>query len=150
MIMLALGLVPVSTNAHVAPGTVTLPVVVDKDIRFTAITSEDGLSSGNVFGVVQDEQGFLWFATGDGLCRYDGYSFRIYRFERGNANSLINNSMTSICRGRGNVLWLATTGGGVDCFNPASETFIHYRHDTDNQNTLSGNHISKYGLYEDR
>lgn len=150
IIMLAHSLVPVSTKAQVAPGTVTLPLVVGKDIRFTALTSEDGLSSGNVFGIAQDIQGFLWFATGDGLSRYDGYSFRIYRFDRGNANSLSNNSMIAVCKGRGGILWLATTGGGVNRFDPGTETFTHYLHKPDNQNTLSGNHISKFGLYEDR
>ena len=150
MIMLVHGLVPVYTKAQVAPDPVTLPLVEGKDIRFTALTSEDGLSSGNVFGIAQDIQGFLWFATGDGLSRYDGYSFRIYRFDHDNANSLSNNSMVAVCKGRGGILWLATTGGGVNRFDPATETFTHYLHEPDNQNTLSGNHISKYGLYEDR
>jgi ligand-binding sensor domain-containing protein/signal transduction histidine kinase len=150
MITLTHGLTSMSAQIQAVPGTVTLSVITGNDIRFTALTSEDGLSSGNVFGIMQDTQGFLWFATGDGLSRYDGYSFRIYRFERNNANSLSNNSMVAVCRGSGNVLWLATTGGGVDRFDPASETFTHYHHETGNQNTLSGNHISKYGLHEDR
>jgi len=152
LIMLALLGSPPMQPAHAqdVQGTVTLPVIAGKDIRFTTLTSEDGLSSGNVFGIAQDEQGFLWFATGDGLSRYDGYSFRIYRFERGKANSLSNNSMVAVCQGRESVLWLATTGGGINRFDPATETFTHYHHEPDNQNTLSGNHISKYGLYEDR
>ncbi len=147
--MLVLGLWQVSAQDHVTSGTIVLPVVIGKDIRFTAFTGKEGLSSGNVFGMAQDAQGFLWFATADGLNRYDGYSFQIYRFEHGNPNSLGNNSMITICPGQGGVLWLATTGSGVDRFEPATETFIHYRHDPDNPNSLSSNSIPKYGLYED-
>ncbi|HET9912695.1 MAG TPA: two-component regulator propeller domain-containing protein, partial [Anaerolineales bacterium] len=110
------GATPTLAQAQDAPGTVTLPVVAGKDIQFTALTGEEGLSSGSVLGIVQDDRGFLWFATGDGLSRYDGYSFRIYRFERGNPNSLTSNSMFAICRGQGGVLWLGTTSGGVDQF----------------------------------
>jgi ligand-binding sensor domain-containing protein/signal transduction histidine kinase len=131
-------------------GSGILTVVNGKDIRFKTLTRDNGLSSGSVFGITQDDQGFLWFATGDGLSRYDGYSFRIYRFEHGNTNSLCNNSMIAICRGKGNVLWLGTTGGGVDRFDPATETFTHYRLDTANSNSLSGNNIQKSSLYEDQ
>jgi signal transduction histidine kinase/ligand-binding sensor domain-containing protein/DNA-binding NarL/FixJ family response regulator len=145
-----LGAISMPAYAQDAPGTMTLPVSTGTDIRFTALTGEDGLSSGNVYGIAQDNRGFLWFATGDGLSRYDGYSFRVYRFDRGNPNSPSNNSIVAILQGQGNILWLATTGGGVDRFDPATETFTHYSHDPANPNSLSGNHISKYGLYEDR
>jgi ligand-binding sensor domain-containing protein/signal transduction histidine kinase len=143
---------PLSTpvQARSIPKTVTLPVVAGRDIQFKALTGEEGLSSGQVFGIAQDDRGFLWFATGDGLNRYDGYSSRTYRFDRNNPNSLGNNSMTAILQGQGGILWLATTGEGVDRFDPATETFTHYRHDPDNPNSLSGNHISKYALYEDK
>ncbi len=150
LIMLVHSLGAVLAQSQVAPGTMVLPVVSGKNIRFTAFTGDEGLSSSNVFGMAQDDQGFLWFATTDGLCRYDGYSFRIYRFEHGNPNSLGSNSMITICPGQGGVLWLASTGAGVDRFNPATETFTHYSHALDNPNTLNGNNISQYGLYEDR
>ncbi len=149
MVIMVHSLGSVSAQDQVAPGAVVLPVVTGKDIRFTVLAGEEGLSSGNVFGMAQDDQGFLWFATADGLNRYDGYSFRIYRFEHGNPNSLSNNSMITICPGQGGVLWLATTGGGVDRFEPATETFTHYPHDQDDPNSLSSNSIPKYGLCED-
>lgn len=150
IMLLLLGSAPLPVQAQDTPGLVTLPVIAGEDIRFTTLTGEDGLSSGNVYGIAQDTQGFLWFATGDGLCRYDGYSYRIFRFDRGNHNSLSNNSMTAILLGQGNILWLATTGSGVDRFDPATETFTHFSHNPNNPNSLSGNHISKFGLYEDR
>ena len=120
IMLVLLGLAPPSVHAQDALGTVTLPVIAGTDIRFTPLTGEEGLSSGSVFGIAQDNRGFLWFATGDGLSRYDGYSFRIYRFERGNPNSLTNNSLEAILQGQGGVLWLATTGGGIDRFDPTT------------------------------
>ncbi len=150
IIMLAHNLAPLYVQAQTASGTVTLSVIEGKDIRFTAFTGEEGLFSSNVFGMAQDDQGFLWFSTTDGLSRYDGYSFRVYRFENGNPNSLSNNSMSAILLGQGGILWLATTGGGVDRFDPATEIFTHYRHDPANPNSLSGNSIPKYGLCLDR
>ncbi len=133
-----------------ASDSVVLPVVAGKDIRFTVLTSEEGLSSGNVYDIDQNAQGFLWFATGDGLSRYDGYSFRTFRFERGNSNSLSSSSVLAIERGRSNVLWLATTSGGLDRFDTVTETFTHYRHDPTDTNSLSGFGISDHCLYEDR
>ncbi len=147
---LLLGFSPTPIQAQDASDTVTLAVIAGTNIRFAAFTGEEGLSSGSVFGITQDEHGFLWFATGDGLSRYDGYVFRIFRFDRGNPNSLSNNNIMAILQGQNGVLWLATNGGGVDRFDPVSETFTHYRHDPDNPNSLSGNAIPKYGLYEDR
>jgi signal transduction histidine kinase/ligand-binding sensor domain-containing protein/CheY-like chemotaxis protein len=141
---------PTLVQAQDAPSTVTLSVVAGPDIRFTALTGEEGLSSGNVYGIAQDERGFLWFATGDGLSRYDGYAFRIYRFERGNPNSLANNTVQSILRGRDGVLWLGTSGGGLDRFDPVTETFTHYRYNPDDPNSLSGNAIAQHSLYEDQ
>jgi ligand-binding sensor domain-containing protein/signal transduction histidine kinase len=150
MLLLAHGLASVSAQAEEAPGTVVLPVIAGKDIRFTALTGEEGLPSGNVFGITQDGQGFLWFATSDGLSRYDGYSFRTFRFERGNSNSPSSSSLVGIERGQGNVLWLATTSGGVDRFDSVTETFTHYRHDPNDTNSLSGSGIHIYCLHEDR
>jgi CheY-like chemotaxis protein/anti-sigma regulatory factor (Ser/Thr protein kinase) len=141
---------PTPALAQDAPDTVTLPVVAGNDIRFTALTGEEGLPSGNVYGIAQDKRGFLWFATGDGLSRHDGYSFRVYRFDRGNPNSLANNTVQAILLGQGGILWLGTSGGGLDRFDPVTETFTHYRHDPDDPNSLSGNNIPQHGLSEDR
>jgi signal transduction histidine kinase/ligand-binding sensor domain-containing protein/FixJ family two-component response regulator len=150
LLLLLFGSLPMPVLGQNAQDTVTLSVVAGPDIRFTALTGEEGLPSGNVYGIAQDERGFLWFATGDGLSRYDGYSFRTYRFERGNPNSLATNTVQAILLGRGGVLWLGTSGGGLDRFDPATETFTHYRHDPNDPNSLSGNAIPQHGLYEDR
>jgi len=52
---------------------------VTKAIAFDAITTNDGLSQGMVNSILQDKYGFMWFASNDGLNRYDGYKFTVYK-----------------------------------------------------------------------
>lgn len=132
------------------PRQVTLPVTAGHELVFAGLSSEDGLASADVRGVVQDRQGFLWFATAGGLCRYDGYALRAFRNQRRNSNTLASNEITAIVAGRDGVLWLGMTGAGVDRFDPATETFTHYRHEFGNPDSLSGNTFSRNGLVEDR
>lgn len=150
MVLALLGSPLQPAHAGSAPDVVVrLTVVAGQDIQFTALTGEAGLPSGNVYGIAQDTQGFLWFATGDGLSRYDGYSLRTFRFDRDNANSLAHNTVVSILMGHNGVLWLGTTGGGVDRFDPVTETFTHHRHNPSSPTSLSSNSISRKGLLED-
>lgn len=143
------GLVATPAHARGVLDVVQLTVAPGRDAQFEALTGEAGLPSGNVYGIAQDVQGFLWFATGDGLSRYDGYSLRTFRFDRDNPNSLAHNTVHAIHPGRDGVLWLGTTGGGVDRFDPATETFTHHRHDPSSPTSLSSNSISRKGLLED-
>ena len=52
-----------------------------RDLRFTHLTTNDGLSQGYVVDILQDRRGFMWFATRDGLNRYDGYTFVVYKHD---------------------------------------------------------------------
>src|SRR4026209_355926 len=60
------------------------PVPAARPIYFEHLTMRDGLSQSTVMSVLQDSQGYLWLATESGLDRYDGYSIRAYRRDRGN------------------------------------------------------------------
>jgi hypothetical protein len=62
----------------------------DQHIRFERISLEQGLSQGTVYSILQDSKGFMWFATQDGLNKYDGYEFTVYKPVSG-ANSLALN-----------------------------------------------------------
>ncbi len=87
------------------------------------ILLEEGLSQNRVTCIVEDDQGFMWFGTADGLNRYDGYNFKIFRNIVGDSTSLPNNSIQDIIKDYDGNLWIATNNG-VSCFNPYNETFI--------------------------
>lgn len=104
---------------------------------FQHLTSEDGLSQDTVMATVQDEQGFIWLATEDGLDRYDGYNIRRFGRERGSSTGLVGNFIWSITPGRNGLLWLAVKDGGIASFDPRSEQFTSYRHKPNDANSLA-------------
>lgn len=90
--------------------------------RLFSITSNDGLSQGFVSSVVQDHRGFIWFATKDGLNRYDGYTYKVYRNDPANIFSLADNIVLQIFEDSRGYLWVSSTRG-LQVFDPVSETF---------------------------
>jgi hypothetical protein len=73
-------------QAHVDSRTITLPVVDGKGIRFTRLSTDEGLSQTRVIQIVQDDQGFMWFGSQYGINRYDGYKFKVFKHEPGRAH----------------------------------------------------------------
>jgi PAS domain S-box-containing protein len=116
--------------------------------RFGHISVEDGLSQSSVMCIFQDSKGFMWFGTEDGLNRYDGYNFTIYRSDPGNPYSPNNNRIFDIYEDQTGTLWIGTSGGGLNKFDRKSERFFHYQEDENNPFSLSDNNI--YSIYEDR
>lgn len=82
----------------------------------------DGLSHNTVFSILQDRQGFLWIGTSDGLNRYDGYTFTVYRHIPGEVTSLSNNTIKALLEDRQGVLWIGTDGG-LNRFDRRTERF---------------------------
>ena len=62
--------------------------VFSQQLRFKQITNEEGLSTNYVSAIIQDDKGFMWFGTQEGLNRYDGYQTKVYKHEPNNANSI--------------------------------------------------------------
>jgi len=115
--------------------------------KFGRITVEDGLSSFRVYDVAQDGKGFLWIATLDGLDRYDGYTFKVYRHDDRDSTSLSHNMITRLYVDRSGTLWAGTFDGGLNRFNPITEQFIHYLNDPADSLSISGGQITS--IYED-
>lgn len=113
-------------------------------VRITRITDERGVTPSATFAIVKDAMGFMWFGTIDGLYRYDGHSYKIFRNQKDNRNSLTNNNIRTLCLAKDGLIWIGTQGGGLDCFNPQSETFTNY---STIGGALSGNSIWK--VFED-
>src|SRR6476660_8256215 len=72
------------TNARIGDAPVS-------DLKFTHLTTDDGLSQGYVTDILQDRRGFMWFATRDGLNRYDGNTFVVYKHNPKDPGSLSSN-----------------------------------------------------------
>src|SRR4029434_9683443 len=98
-------------SSHSPP--VSLPPICNCTLRFDHINIEQGLSQSSVHLILQDSRGFLWFGTQDGLNRYDGYEFKVYKPDPDDANSLSDRWITSIVEDNQGYLWIATRLGGV-------------------------------------
>lgn len=116
-------------------------------MAFTHITTADGLPQNSVTTIQQDQHGFLWFGTWDGLARYDGYEFKVYKHNPRNRTSISSNSVWALDEDSAGHIWVGTDGGGLNRFDPVTEQFTRYQPDPDNPNSLSHNQI--YSLLVD-
>jgi len=108
----------------------TLPARIDtldgSDIRFRRLPSDAGLSQTRVATIVQDNTGFIWFGTQYGLNRYDGYRSKVFRHVPDRAKSLSCVYIRSLFVDHAGRLWVGCEGI-LDRYEPATETFAHYR-----------------------
>ncbi len=106
-------------------------------LRVAHLTTNDGLSQGYVTAILQDRRGFMWFATRDGLNRYDGNSFVVYKNNPTDPASLSSSFIQDLLEDEQGNLWIATNTG-INKFDPATEHFTRYLHDAGNLNSLGG------------
>jgi signal transduction histidine kinase/CheY-like chemotaxis protein/ligand-binding sensor domain-containing protein len=111
-------------------------------IKFGHLTTNDGLSQSTILCMFQDTRGFMWFGTLDGLNKYDGYKFTLYRNDPKDSSSLSYNIVKSIVEDSAGNLWIGTLGGGINKFNREKEKFTHYTHDKNNSQSLSSDLIN--------
>lgn len=86
-------------------------VYAKAQINFKNITIEDGLVQGTVETLFQDSKGYIWIGTNDGLCKYNGYHFKVYSIEEDSKSSLINNYILDIKEDIEGNMWIATANG---------------------------------------
>lgn len=94
-----------------------------KDLKFDHFNTIQGLSKSNVYCIFQDSRGFIWIGTRDGLNRYDGYKFTIYKNNPEDPNSLSNNNIRQIIEDKDGNLWIGTWGGGLNIFDRKKKYF---------------------------
>lgn len=117
-------------------------------MQFQHLTVEQGLSSSTIHTIVQDKNDFIWIGTEDGLNKFDGYNFSVYRHDILDKHSISGNSVHTIYEDTEGLLWLGVFDGSLSCFNPKTHTFTNYlprEHHTD-----SLNHIDVNTITEDR
>ena len=117
-------------------------------IGFEHISLEQGLSQSSVYAIAQDSLGFLWFGTQDGLDRYDGYSFKIFRNNPRDSTSVSYNYISRLMVDREGSLWVGTLGGGVSVYDQTTGRFAQYLHKPGDRSSLSSNKI--HAIYQDR
>jgi ligand-binding sensor domain-containing protein/signal transduction histidine kinase len=108
---------------------------------FHHLTPENGLSHPSVYGIAQDRAGFLWFTTQDGVSRYDGYRFKVFQHDPNNPASLAENDSSPMVVDDDGSIWIGTWGGGLDRFDPATETFQHFRKHANDPRSLKDDRI---------
>jgi signal transduction histidine kinase/ligand-binding sensor domain-containing protein/DNA-binding response OmpR family regulator len=105
----------------------TYPGVAQEDINFTALTTKNGLSSNTVNTILKDRFGLLWFGTDDGLDKFDGTNFKVYRHSPGDSTSLRANEILSLHEDKSGNLWIGTSGGSLSLYDRKKDAFINFR-----------------------
>src|ERR1035437_802441 len=96
------------------------------DIRFHHLTVDDGLSQNWVTCILQDSYGFMWFGTGgNGINKYNGYEFNVYRNDPKNKNTLSNNYISVIYEDKKNRLWVGTAYG-LNQYDRENDRFVQF------------------------
>jgi len=109
--------------------------------RFEYLTSDIGLSQNSVLSIYQDSRNFLWFGTYDGLNRYDGYSFKIYKTEKNNPKSIQGQTFRSIVEDKDGNLWIASIGGGLNRYNRLTDDFTNFNHNENDKNSIISDRV---------
>ena len=110
------------------------------DCLFTHYSSEDGLSQNTVMSILQDHKGNMWFATWDGINKFDGYSFKPYKARLDNGLVLSHNRVDYMTEDRYGFLWLQTYDNHAYRFDPRTETFEEV---TGEDGTASATNVTK-------
>jgi ligand-binding sensor domain-containing protein/signal transduction histidine kinase len=118
------------------------PAIWDNNLRFERLNSGQGLSQNSVLSIAQDQQGYMWFGTWDGLNRFDGTHFTVYQNNDQESTSLSDNTVSVLYVDRDGILWAGTPDGGLNRFDRHTEKFDHFHFDPTDPQSLSSNCIS--------
>jgi ligand-binding sensor domain-containing protein len=116
--------------------------VLSQNIRFDHLTNENGLSQNSVNYILQDRRGFIWIGTADGLNRYDGVNFRVYRHNAYDSNSLSTNTVIKMHEDKLGYIWVATYMGGLSRYDPGKDNFTVFRHNDNDTNSISFDQVA--------
>lgn len=113
------------------------------------LTAEDGFVSSEIYSIIQDKQGFIWFGTAEnGVMRYDGRKVTLFEFDDMNPKGLSHNDAGNVMLDKNGQIWIGTWGGGANVYNPKTGRFKHFIHDALDKNSISSNRIQS--LFHDQ
>lgn len=107
-----------------------------EDIVFDKLTIRDGLSQSTVTSILQDRNGFMWFATYGGVNKFDGYSFTVFQYDENNENSIGNNNNELLFEDSEGYIWVVNNGDGMERYDPETDSFLRIRHDPADPNSI--------------
>jgi signal transduction histidine kinase/CheY-like chemotaxis protein/ligand-binding sensor domain-containing protein len=110
-------------------------------LAFNKLSVKDGLSQYSVNCILKDKHGFLWIGTADGLNRYDGYNFQVYKNDPSDSLSLGSNGVNVLFEDSKGNLWVGTNGGGLNLYHRDRDSFEQFR-ETQDSNTITNNGIT--------
>ena len=116
-----------------------------QSIIFNRLTTNNGLSNNYVSSIIQDQFGFLWFATDDGLNRFDGYVYKVYRNNPADKNSISDNSIWALTLDDSGKIWIGTKTGYINCYDPILDKFTSWeiKSAITNENPITRIYIDK-------
>ncbi|OCX54101.1 hypothetical protein BEL04_07485 [Mucilaginibacter sp. PPCGB 2223] len=120
--------------------------MAQEDINFTSLTIKEGLPSNIVHAIVKDRHGLMWFGTANGLSRFDGTNYYIYRHETEKPYSLPGNEILSLCADREGKIWIGSGANGLSYYDRAMDRIVPYTGDGSWPNII---HISPRAIIED-
>jgi signal transduction histidine kinase/DNA-binding NarL/FixJ family response regulator/streptogramin lyase len=95
------------------------------DLPYQLFTVNEGLPQNYLLGLAQDSAGFIWIGTKDGLARYDGYQFKIYRQGKDPLHTPAGNNITNLYTDHRGYLWIQYDNRAIDCYDPSAGIFDH-------------------------
>ncbi|MCG8310284.1 MAG: response regulator [Cytophagales bacterium] len=111
-----------------------------KTTSFHHLSVKDGLSQNSVMSIFKDSKGYMWFGTRDGLNRYDGYEFTIYRHDALDSNSISSNFIGSITEDQDGIIWIGTNDG-LNAYDRINEKFTVFKFNPTDNSSISSNNI---------
>jgi ligand-binding sensor domain-containing protein/serine phosphatase RsbU (regulator of sigma subunit) len=112
-----------------------------QDVRFKHINKEDGLSQSRVNAILQDRDGFIWFGTDDGLNRFDGLKFTVYKNNVSRKSSLSDNWINCIFEDSDGRIWIGTSEGGLNRYEKFTNSFTVFQ-TNEKENSISHDNVT--------
>jgi signal transduction histidine kinase/ligand-binding sensor domain-containing protein/CheY-like chemotaxis protein/HPt (histidine-containing phosphotransfer) domain-containing protein len=112
-----------------------------RPLSLAHLSTADGLPQATVMATLQDSQGFVWFATEDGLVRYDGHELIRYGHARNGGDTLPGNFVRDLAEDGAGDLWIAVKDSGLARWSRATDRFRVYRHDAADPHSLPSNAV---------
>lgn len=112
-----------------------------QQIDYEEYTTKHGLSQNMVLSIAQDQRGFMWFGTEDGLNRFDGHEFKIYKHFENDSNSLVSNVIQTLMADDDGTIWVGTNNG-LCRLNPENDAVEHFPIDFTDETKLNGASVS--------